>query len=358
MVTIKDIAKMAKVSDGTVDRVIHNRGGVSKKTEERIRKILKENNFKVNPIARTLALRKKYKISCLIPKYDNQNLFWKSPSLGIHRAEEEIISYGIQTNIHKFNQFDPNTYRLQFHKMLKTNPDAVVIAPTFYTETKELVKELEKRSIPYSLLNIDIDGLNNISFIGQDSYHAGYAVGKLMGLCLREEQSCVTIQTRSNISNYSAIYQRIKGFEKYLTSKSNNIQNHHLIFQNLDDLNEVRRQVNKYLEEHKEVKGIYVPSSRVSILANVIAKDKLASLFIIGFDTTTNNLQCLQEGKISFLISQKSFDQGYYAIKIMADFLSHKKIPKDKIFSPIQIIIKENLIYNDSHEPSHIFVSS
>ena len=31
--TINDIAILAKVSTGTVDRVIHNRGGVSKKTE-------------------------------------------------------------------------------------------------------------------------------------------------------------------------------------------------------------------------------------------------------------------------------------------------------------------------------------
>ena len=32
--TIKDLALKAKVSPGTVDRVIHNRGGVSKKTEK------------------------------------------------------------------------------------------------------------------------------------------------------------------------------------------------------------------------------------------------------------------------------------------------------------------------------------
>jgi len=31
MITIKEIAELAKVSTGTVDRVIHNRAGVSKK---------------------------------------------------------------------------------------------------------------------------------------------------------------------------------------------------------------------------------------------------------------------------------------------------------------------------------------
>lgn len=39
MVTIKDIASMANVSRGTVDRVLNNRGGVSPRTAERIRLI-------------------------------------------------------------------------------------------------------------------------------------------------------------------------------------------------------------------------------------------------------------------------------------------------------------------------------
>ncbi|MDA0937087.1 MAG: LacI family DNA-binding transcriptional regulator, partial [Bacteroidetes bacterium] len=44
--TIKDIAKEANVSAGTVDRVLHDRGGVSPKTEAKIRKILTQKKFK------------------------------------------------------------------------------------------------------------------------------------------------------------------------------------------------------------------------------------------------------------------------------------------------------------------------
>ena len=43
MITIKDIAKEANVSEGTVDRVIHDRGNVSKK--KRKRKLKKFLNF-------------------------------------------------------------------------------------------------------------------------------------------------------------------------------------------------------------------------------------------------------------------------------------------------------------------------
>jgi LacI family transcriptional regulator len=49
--TINDIAILAKVSTGTVDRVIHNRGGVSKKTEKIINNLIKKNNFEINSVA-------------------------------------------------------------------------------------------------------------------------------------------------------------------------------------------------------------------------------------------------------------------------------------------------------------------
>ena len=37
--TIKDIAQMAGVSAGTVDRVLHNRGDVSQKSKEKVQKV-------------------------------------------------------------------------------------------------------------------------------------------------------------------------------------------------------------------------------------------------------------------------------------------------------------------------------
>src|SRR5690606_41827480 len=44
--TIKEIAKLADVSLGTVDRVIHKRGKVSKETEKKILDIIEKVNYK------------------------------------------------------------------------------------------------------------------------------------------------------------------------------------------------------------------------------------------------------------------------------------------------------------------------
>ena len=52
--TIKDIAELAGVSKGTVDRVIHKRGKVSSKALEQVNKVLDQIEYKPNPIAKSL----------------------------------------------------------------------------------------------------------------------------------------------------------------------------------------------------------------------------------------------------------------------------------------------------------------
>ncbi|MBP6356108.1 MAG: LacI family DNA-binding transcriptional regulator, partial [Paludibacter sp.] len=47
-IRIKDIATMAGVSEGTVDRVLHERGEVSEKSREAVQKVLDEINYSPN----------------------------------------------------------------------------------------------------------------------------------------------------------------------------------------------------------------------------------------------------------------------------------------------------------------------
>lgn len=59
-IRIVDIAKMAGVSVGTVDRVIHNRGRVSEENRKKVQAILEMVNYQPNLMARSLASKKQY----------------------------------------------------------------------------------------------------------------------------------------------------------------------------------------------------------------------------------------------------------------------------------------------------------
>ena len=53
---IKDIAKIANVSISTVSRVINDKPGVKSEIRERVKKVIKENNFILLPVKRNLNL--------------------------------------------------------------------------------------------------------------------------------------------------------------------------------------------------------------------------------------------------------------------------------------------------------------
>lgn len=350
MITIKSIAKEANVSEGTVDRVLHERGGVSQKTEAKIRKILKKHNFKVNPVARALALKKKLNLLTLMPNYNDDNLFWKSPYLGILKASAEVKNYGVAVHNFFFDQFDPNSYLNQFEALMDAKPSAVVIVPTFTKETKQIVDRLDNLEIPYLFFNIDLEGFDNISFIGQDSYMGGYVAGKMMHLILSDPASSLIIQSRLNVSNYYAISKRIEGFNDYFIKNNIDYESLTLSIDNLSDASYTKRVINSFLKKNKNIKGLFVPSSRIATIVEAIDKVTLSKLRLIGFDNTEQNLQCLEDETVSFLISQKPFEQGYESIRLMTDFLVKNKKPSSKMYSPIDILTKENARYNERNE--------
>lgn len=46
MATIKDIAKLCGVSEGTVDRAINDRAGINPETKKRIMEVVEQVNYK------------------------------------------------------------------------------------------------------------------------------------------------------------------------------------------------------------------------------------------------------------------------------------------------------------------------
>lgn len=102
-IRIKDIAKKAKVSTGTVDRVIHNRGNVSPEKRARVKAVMEELGYEPNIIARTLATRKVMRIALLLPD-PSIDLYWELPNVGVNKAWHSVKHYGVELDHYYFNR--------------------------------------------------------------------------------------------------------------------------------------------------------------------------------------------------------------------------------------------------------------
>ena len=204
--------------------------------------------------------------------------------------------------------------------------------------------------IPYLFLNINLKGSDSLCYIGQKSFEAGILAGKLSNICTTEDDEILMVLTRKNLFNHEAIQDRIEGFLDFHQKSNSKTKIHKLQFNQPDEVFRSREKINQFIEKHPKVKGVVVPSSRVSVVCKAIDKEKLVDLRIIGFDTTPQNIDFLKRGDVTFLISQKSFNQGYKSIITIANFLVHKEIPSNEIPTPLEIITKENYMFSHSEE--------
>ena len=70
-ITLQQIADLAGVHKSTVDKVIHNRPGVSDAKRQMIRKLLEEHGYESNPLAKALNYQKnKFTAAVVLPSVD------------------------------------------------------------------------------------------------------------------------------------------------------------------------------------------------------------------------------------------------------------------------------------------------
>ena len=90
-VTIKDVAKLAKVSPSTVTRVVQNKKTISEETKKRVRKAMKELNYHPNLNARSLVSSYTQVIGLVLP--DDSDAFYQNPFFpSVFRGIAQIAS--------------------------------------------------------------------------------------------------------------------------------------------------------------------------------------------------------------------------------------------------------------------------
>lgn len=341
-IRIIDIARLAEVSPGTVDRVLHNRGKVAKDKQERIEAAIKELNYEPNLLARSLASKKKYAIGVLIPQFISGE-YWEKVSQGVGQGAKEFAQFNLAVNYFFFNQYDSQSFKKTSKKLLDKQLDGVVISTLFGNEVIELSKQLDSLDIPYIYIDANITGQNNLSYFGVDSYASGKLVARLLLTETSKDSDIIIANYHSlKVKPSTQIQNREAGFRAYLEAAGYSGKIHYLNYTN--------REIDNIKILHETIKssslvGCVVFNSRIYELIELTEKENIDihNIRFAGYDTIEKNVEALQNGKLSFLISQNSEMQGYTAIKTLSNYLLSHKTPEKVNYMSIDILVKENI---------------
>lgn len=334
--TISQIAKMANVSRGTVDRVIHNRGAVSKETKKKIEEIIEKYDYQPNAIGRALSQKNPYKIGViLIQEYVP---FFQVIKKGVLDAVEQYKDYSIELCLKHLSGLDENEY-LEALNQFEDKVDALAIIGHNTKKITDKVNAMINKGIPFLTMNIDLYNSLRSGYIGINNYQGGQCLGGLVKDMANEKTEVLLLggHSENKLEN-----ERLNGFLEVIKSKTNIHCSNVLYTQ--DDPQKVYDCVKEKIM-NKTYDMIVTIGYGTHIICQSINDLKLAKRpLVFGFDLLPECEEYLKSGQLSYVVDQCAYLQGKQTLTYLCEYFIHKTpLPKGNVFLPISIYNQYNL---------------
>lgn len=338
MATIKEIAALAGVSRGTVDRVLNHRGDVNPQTEEKIMQIIRDLDYKPNKAGIVLAAQKKnLKLGVILLGAGNP--FFDDVLLGVREKEQELAGYNCtvlvrQTEYSLLQQLDA------IDSLLAEGIDGLAISPYNDNAVRERIDSLCTQGIPVVTLNTDIENSSRLAYVGSNFYRSGETAAGLMRLMTRGEVRVGIVSGSRNILCHT---ERIAGFS-YAVASCPNIRIVDTVDSNDDDQLSFRL-TEKLLADHPEINAFYFTAGGVYGGCQAIESSaRKNDMTVITNDLVPTTREYMQKGLIAATICQQPFQQGFQPLALLFTYLTTGEKPaSENNYVDVDIRIRENL---------------
>lgn len=338
MATIKEIADLAGVSRGTVDRVLNKRGSVNPQTAEKIMEIVHALDYKPNRAGLVLAAQKKnLKLGVIL--FGEGNPFFDEVIAGIRQKEEELACYNCSVVIKRVT-IDVNEQLRAIDELLAEGVNGIAISPANDTRLAQKIDELYDQGIPVVALNTDIKGCKRLAFVGSNYYQSGETAAGLMRLMAKNDQVHIGIVTGS--AEILCHTERIAGFT-HATKDYPHITIEETITNDDDDFISYDRTL-QLLNRHPEINALFFAAGGVYGGCRAVLSLGRKDMTIITFDQVPTTKEMVMKDVISATICQQPALQGSKPLELLFSYLATSELPKSEYnYTAVDIRIKENI---------------
>lgn len=338
MATIKEIASLAGVSRGTVDRVLNHRGAVNPQTEAKILEIVRALDYKPNKAGIVLAAQKKnLKLGVVLLGIGNP--FYDDVLSGVHDKAAELEGYNCSVLIRQ-TEYSLEQQLTAIEELVAEGINGLAISPYNDNAVREKINALCDQGIPVVTLNTDIENSRRIAYVGSNFYRSGETAAGLMHLMTKDN---VFVGIVSGSQNVLCHTERIAGF-RHVTSSYHNIRIVDTVNNN-DDESESYELTVGLLTRHPRINALYFTAGGVYGGCRAVeACGRHKNMTVIANDMVPTTREFMEKGLIAATICQQPFWQGYNPLAILFTCLTTGEMPTaENNYVDVDIRIKENL---------------
>lgn len=335
--TVKDIARLAKVSIGTVDRVMHRRGRVSRDTENRVLEAARILDYSPNLAASNLSRARHRSFAVLMPELEQDGGYWKIIDSGMQSALGELAHHYVSLRRFHYDRSDNDSLVRAVKELKRCGADGLLFAPTTFPQSHWIVEELG--GIPCVVFDGELPGADLVTTINQDSLESGLLAGKLLHL-LEPHGPYVTVTIGS--ADYH-LRRRRDGFIRYFSHHGKR-KLRHLEF----DTTDVGTAIHSSLSDNRnEIRAVFVTNAMAHLVARELNTASGVHVPIVGYDLIPDNEECLRTGQIDFVINQEPWRQGYSSVYALYRHVVLGEAVEPRIRMPVELVMRENLAFHN-----------
>lgn len=329
-VTIKEVAKEANVSPSTVSRVISNSSQISEETKEKVREAIKKLKYKPNAIARSLANKKSRILGVVLPN-EAQDLITNSFFI---QAMKGMSAYAQNKKYYITYAFSENQkIELEYiNDFITSNLVDGICLLRARTEDKS-IKYLKEADFPFVVIGRPEES-EDMLWVDNDNFQATY---NLVNELIKKGHKDIAFLGAKK--EWNVTKDRFKGFKVACEINGISIQDKNVMMMNEFTEQEGRDGTIKLLEKFNPTAIIVEDDVLAFGTLKVLNVRNIKNIEVVGFNN--NPLAEFQNPPLSS-IDINAAELGYYAAKILIDFLENNEIKMNHYIIDSKLIKRES----------------
>ena len=338
--TTSEIAKKLGISRGTVSRVLNNHPNVKPETRQKVLEALKDYNYIPNEVARSLVMKRTFKIAVVV--FSEPEFFWKQVEFGVASAHNELKPQGVSVDYFATDILKPEEQLELLKELPGRGYDAIAVAPNNPSLLLEEIDKISALGIPILIINVDIPTANRLCYVGCNYLDSGSLACEILAKCMGYNGRIIILTLQDQIVS---IEQRVTGFRHQLSYYGDIHIEHLNRFNRMAE--GVYEEVYSILKEEPQINGIYVSFGALEQTAQaVIDTGMTGKVNVVGYDLSDGIYEYMKKGAITATICHEPFNQGYFAVKILHNYLRSGDAPASSImYTKLEAIFASNAKY-------------
>jgi LacI family transcriptional regulator len=337
-VGIPQIAELAKVSIGTVDRALHARKGVSETTRKRVLQISKHVGYTPNLAARMLSVgRANVKIGVCIPR--EPHFFYDQLRDGILDESRRFESLGVEVLYRPVDKLGVGECE-RVKEMLETGVGALIITPGDPHCMRPLIDEAEGKNIRVACVASDAPGSSRSSVICVDPDLGGRLAAEIMARFVAPGAKVAVITGMLRTEDHR---EKTEGFCLMFPqwSEGGSVVE---VIENHEDADESFQKCLDLLGRCPDIAGLYVNTALCLPACYALRACGLAGkVRLITTDLFEEMVPFFEKQTIHASIYQRPYVQGQTAVRLIIEHALHgRPIPTTYYLNPA-IVMRSNL---------------